>query len=147
MLGSHEEIFSKLKKIIHRTGVLLLLCASTVQAQQRESNEVRWRGSIESDIRNGAAPGDICSNAQNSLKFSDDVSFKDWAYGVTRKYCPEKLGQPQVPPGIGVRSQVQTPPTNESHCELKIAEMNQIQRGEVVRVIGNKCSMVFNSVR
>jgi len=61
--------------------------------------------------------------------------------------------------GLGGRSQIQSPPTNDSNCELKLSQMSQIQRGEVVRVSGIVgpdplqpgkfiyCSMVFNAVR
>lgn len=137
----------EMEKIIHWTAFFLLVSTSTVHAQQRESNEVKWRGSIESDIRNGASPSDICSNAQISLKFSDNVSFKDWAYGIIRKYCPEKLGRQQVTPVIRVSPQAQTSTIIQPNCELRLSQMSQLERGEVVRVLGNNCSMVFNAVR
>jgi hypothetical protein len=61
-------------------------------------NETRWRASIESDIRNGAPARDICTNALSSATTSEDPSFKDWAYGVSKTYCPpDKMGTPQNP--------------------------------------------------
>jgi hypothetical protein len=43
-----------------------------------------------------------------------------------------------------VQSQIKQ---TKSDCELKILQINQIQQGKVVRVLGDDCSMVFNAVR
>jgi hypothetical protein len=140
----------QLKKVIHWLNVLLIFAPSSAYPQQSGSNEIKWRASIESDIRNGAPKEYICANSLGPAVASSDTSFKDWAYEIANKYCsPEMMGRPQSPPGMKAPAQAQGLHTHksDSNCELKLSEMNQIQRGEVVRVIGNKCSMVFNSVR
>jgi hypothetical protein len=43
-----------------------------------------------------------------------------------------------------VRSQIKQ---TKSDCELTILQMNQIQQGKVVRVLGADCLMVFNAIR
>jgi hypothetical protein len=35
----------------------------------------------------------------------------------------------------------------KSDCELTILQMNQIQQGQVVRILGNDCFMVLNEIR
>ena len=58
-----------------------------VMSQYRGENEKKWAASILSDIKNGASAEDICRNASSSATASDEISFKDWAYSVARKYC------------------------------------------------------------
>ena len=73
--------------------------AAYSQSYSQYDNETRWRASIEADIRNGAPTRYICINARSSAVASSDPSFKDWAYGVARKYCPQgEMGAFQAPP-------------------------------------------------
>jgi len=73
--------------------------AAYSQAYSEYANEPRWKASIEADIRNGAPARDICINALSPASVSTDPSFKDWAYGIARKYCPPgRVGAFQAPP-------------------------------------------------
>jgi hypothetical protein len=71
---------------------------ATALPLQAGTNETTWRASIEADIRNGARAEAICRSARIRAEVSDEVPFKNWAYGIARKYCaPDQMGQPLPP--------------------------------------------------
>jgi len=119
----------------------IFLIASPSFSQQRRSNEDTWRGGIEADIRNGAPADIICINALSSAGVSNDVQFKNWAYSIVRKYCPDKLGAGQSPPSGGglVRAETQS-----SACVISFSQMREIALGKKVMVTGSNCSASFN---
>lgn len=52
-----------------------------------------WRRALEADISNGAPKEKICDDALRRAGISTQVSFKNYAYGVVRNYCPEMLNE------------------------------------------------------
>jgi hypothetical protein len=117
---------------------LLLLSGGSALSQYNDVNADNWTKSIQSDIINGAPREQICSNAFSSAKASGVAEFKDWAYGVVRRYCPEKLGEKkQVGSVSGDNNAL-------PNCSLKLYQMNLASLGRRVEVVGEACWAVFN---
>ena len=118
------------------TTLLALAILSThhspADAQWQGTNERTWAQSINSDIMNGGPMEHICTSSLNSATISDEVGFKNWAYGIARQYCsPDKLGKQKA---------VEFSKT----CDLKVDQINRISRGQKVIVYAETCSMSFN---
>lgn len=62
-----------------------------------EPIEVKWKQSIETDLRNGDPAGDVCAKAKRRAAISDDVAFKNWAYNIARRTCPQLEHQSPSP--------------------------------------------------
>lgn len=110
-----------------RLSILLYLLLGYIDpsaAQVFGSNEAKWRLSIETDIRNGAPADAICINALSPATVSDDPGFKNWAYGVARKYCPPgKMGKPSNE-GLGGSQAAAAQPESQavqSGCRIMLA--------------------------
>lgn len=101
-------------------------------------NEVTWRNSIEADINNRAPASAICTSAMASAQTSKDVTFKNWAYEVSRRYCRNGSG-----PGPVVDS-AQNGPTCPPITQQQQAQINA---GKRVSVSGGNCQMIFNDKR
>jgi hypothetical protein len=118
--------------------LLFLLFGGSASAQYGDTNADTWARSIQSDINNGAPKEQICNNAMNSAKISDVARFKDWAYGVVRRYCPEQLGEKQAV------STGKEKPGNAADCSFNIYQMNLAAQGKRVEVVGSFCYATFN---
>ena len=84
-------------------------------------NEIRWRRAIEADISNGAPVEAICRKAMGPAQISDEVAFKNYAYGVVRKYCPEMLnedGKAYKPPKPKIPAELEA--LKPEGCEMVI---------------------------
>lgn len=126
--------------------LLMFVFASPALAQDRISNEVRWRQSIQSDIRNGAPASDICLNAKSSATTSSDVNFKDWAYSIVREYCPDQLNQGKNSSSQGLKSNPAASDGNSlgESCTIKQSQMFAASRGQRVIIRGSDCSIYIN---
>jgi hypothetical protein len=123
-------------KVLSLSVVILVVTGLPAEAQWRGENEKKWGDSIQSDIRNGALPEDICINAKSSATTSSEVAFKDWAYSIARKYCDaDRLGKPEPATQVVQES---------DECGLKIYHMHEIVQGKRVAVKKGDCSMRFN---
>jgi hypothetical protein len=121
-----------------------LLCSEGQAHQWNEPNEVKWRASIEADLRNGAPKETICANSLSSAQVSNDVPFKDWAYGIARKHCSEpfKFTKPIGAPSPYSGS---SPSTERPDCPLlSAADVRRVASGERVKLMGGGCVMTFN---
>lgn len=123
-----------MKRVLRLIGVL----ASPILLQLpslAQRNEVTWRNSIEADISNGAPARTICINAKSSAFASSDVQFKNYAYGVVRRYCPEDLGggSPYMPGGTG---------SSQGDCRITQEQIyNAIQYKQAIISSGSGCSI------
>jgi|694.fasta_scaffold35081_5 hypothetical protein len=111
-------------------------------AQYADSYERKSRKSIESDIRNGAPADDICRNSRIPASISKDPSFKDWAYGIAKKYCPpDKMGKPS---NEGIEPQE----TKQPECRMMSgADAEKARKGGYVNLSRGGCVMIFNPLR
>ena len=123
------------------TVIAMILANSftPVMSQYRGENEKKWAASIQSDIKNGASAENICNNASSSATTSDEISFKDWAYSVARKYCTsgfqEKEGESDPDLSIAI--------PEASQCRLSSSQVFDISQGKRTVVVGNNCVMSF----
>ena len=110
---------------------------------QYDNVETKWKASIEADIRNGAPADYICRNAKSSAGASDDALFKDWAYGVARKYCPPgEIGAFQAPPP---QPSQKDPPPVVSRCRLPTdQEIKRAAKGIRVDLSKGNCVFIAN---
>jgi hypothetical protein len=121
----------------------LLFCSEGQARERDETNEVRWRASIEADIRNDAPKEQVCSNAMSSARVSDDARFKDWAYGIARQYCSaDKFNKhTRIPPTGSAPSQS----SQRSDCPILSAiDARKIVNGQRIKLMGGGCVMIFN---
>jgi hypothetical protein len=129
--------------------LLSLVCLTCSMALALGENEAKWRRSIEADIQNGAPADDICRNALSPATVSDEVAFKNWAYGIARTYCPPgKVGplkaSPATDPAV-VNPELLDSPMN---CPLLSShDARRVARGERVKLQGGGCLMIFNGLR
>ena len=82
-----------------------------------------WRRSLEADVSNGAPKETICDNALRRAGISNDVGFKNYAYGVVRKLCPEMLSggkafEPPKPEPLKLPPQLEA--LKSEGCEMVI---------------------------
>jgi len=145
MLLARRRFHLKLEQYLAIVSFLLVLTTPAL-AQRRQPNEVMWRQSIEADVRNGAPREDICINAMSSATASDDASFKNWAYSVVRKYCPEQLRTGDSPPSGGTQStpMVDSAKGSSKPCILSQAQIVDGSRGKRVAVMGSNCFIQMN---
>ena len=129
--------------------LVVLLSATGSTSFAMGGNEEKWRRSIEADIQNGAPANDICRSSLSSATVSDEVVFKNWAYGIARTYCPPgtlgplKPSPPSAP--TTVKPGVLDTPTN---CPLLSShDASRVSRGERVKLQGGGCLMIFNGLR
>lgn len=130
--------------------VLTLLQAPGVQAL--EPLETKWRESIEADLRNGDPTGQVCTKAKTRASISDDVAFKNWAYGIARRSCPQGAVGGKAPPPQPQAGGVTSPVTKEAPsatytqgCPLLSAhDARIIAGGRRLRISTGACVMSFN---
>jgi hypothetical protein len=108
-----------------------------------ESFESKREASIKADIRNGAPAEDICRNSLIPASISDDASFKDWAYGIARKYCPPgRIGAFQAPPP---QPSQKGPSPIVSRCRLPTdQEIKRAAKGIRVDLSKGNCVFIAN---
>ena len=111
-----------------------------VMSQYRGENEKKWAASILSDIKNGASAEDICRNASSSATASDEISFKDWAYSVSRKYCSSGFQKKEGEDNSDLS--ITTPEAMQ--CHLSPSQMFDISQGKRTVVVGNNCVASFH---
>ena len=138
----------KIRLALH-IKLLGLICFTCSMSFALGENEAKWRRSIEADIKNGAPANDICINALSPATVSDEVAFKNWAYGIARTYCPPgKVGPLKDSPAtdpIVVNPELLDSPIN---CPLLSShDARRVARGERVQLTGGGCTMIFNGVK
>jgi hypothetical protein len=115
-----------------------LLVLSLLQApggQALEPLETKWRESIEADLRNGDPTGQVCTKAKTRASISDDVAFKNWAYGIARRTCPQGAVGGKAPP---LQPHTWCCPLLTAHDARIVA------RGHQLRISTGACVMIFN---
>ena len=120
-------------------AMILANSFTPVMSQYRGENEKKWAASIQSDIRNGASAEDICNSASSSATTSDEISFKDWAYSVARKYCTSDFQNKEGESDSDFS--IATP--EASQCRLSSSQVFDISQGKRTVVVGNNCVMSF----
>lgn len=129
-------------------SLYLWMAATDAVAQERKANEQQWTDAIKSDIRNGASPATICMNSITPAEISDDPVFKDWAYGIARRYCKKGTlgkGEETETRGKGAgRSKISG--DNQKSCSLTSIQITQISKGRRVGTASGDCRMVFNAI-
>ena len=133
--------------LYHVAIAALLASPLPAMAQYKGISEKKWAESLNSDIRNDAPYSSICSEAMSSAAASDEIRFKEWAYGVARKYCPpEEFGEgalmnPESPSQPIATPQYEAIPEG---CTLTQAQMGTIARGAPFATASGDCFMSFN---
>ena len=154
MLKYDSEITTKLKKLTHWSSLLLFVYISILASSPGFSNSVNVKGYTRKDGTYVQPSQRTAPNSTRNDNFSTRGNINPYTGKAGTKQPGENLaigsnsgGQyPTVDSGeINITKQQQE--SSGSNCELKLSQMNQIQRGEVVRILGNNCSMVFNAVR
>ena len=133
-------------------SLLVLTLLQAPGGQALEPLETKWRESIEADLRNGDPTGKVCTKAKTRASISDDVAFKNWAYGIARRTCPQgavgSKAPPPQPQGEGVTRPVtkEAPPATYTWgCPLLSAhDARIIVSGRRLRMDAGGCVMSFN---
>jgi hypothetical protein len=139
-----------LKLAIHLKFIGFVGAMGSISYAMGQYEESRKR-SIESDIRNGAPSSVICSNALIPAGVSKDIVFKDWAYSIARIYCPPgRVGplKPSLPvEPNSLKSNIQSSSPAITCPLLSSHDAKRVARGELVKLAGDGCIMIFNGVK
>ena len=127
-------------------GALVVpLLAGRQAAAQEEKIEPEWRQSLQVDIKNGAPRADICNRAMARAGVSNDVDFKNWAYGIVRQYCPlgtlSKGGSAARLASARLAARLML---SQGCPAISLLQIDRIMRGQQVIVARGNCYMRFN---
>lgn len=138
----------KIRLALH-IKLVSLICFTSSMSFALGENEAKWRRSIEADIQNGAPAEDICRNALSPAIVSDEVTFKNWAYGIAWTYCPPgTVGPLKSTPATNPVVVNPEPLDSPINCPLLSShDARRVARGERVRLTGGGCTMIFNGVK
>ena len=125
-----------MKNVAAITGSMaLMLATSLIQPPSAEAgfkgtNEKTWYRSIQADIKNGASARTICINASSPAEVSDEVAFKNWAYGIARKYCSKGYEKSASAPDLAVVS---------DKCSVTPSDLYSLEKNRLLEIRGPSC--------